>query len=294
MFGFVKPFAPLMRISEYEFYRGTYCGLCRALNRCTGVASSATLSYDMVFFALVRGALAGDRYIIQKKRCLLHPLKKRIMMTENPSLEYTARVNAMLVYFKIADDISDEHGIKKASAKLLSPVAVGIKKRASLENTLENEIASALSEFYSLEKEKCSSPDIMAEAFGRALSVSLSHGLGENASRLAFEIGRHVGRAVYLADAACDVRKDKKSGGYNPFLLAFGDSIGEAEEKMMKDAVLLELSSLCRALELIDYNGFDLAHECIMNVATYGIKNAFFSEFEKERLNDKSIHSARS
>ena len=104
----------------------------------------------------------------------------------------------------------------------------------------------------------------------------------------------HVGRAVYLADAACDMRKDKKSGSYNPFLLAFGGDIGEREERMIKDAVLMELSALCRSLELIDYEGFDLTRECVMNVAVYGIKNAFFAEFEKERLNDKSIHGSRS
>ena len=63
---------------------------------------------------------------------------------------------------------------------------------------------------------------------------------------------------------------------------------------MIKDAVLMELSALCRSLELIDYEGFDLTRECVMNVAVYGIKNAFFAEFEKERLNDKSIHGSRS
>ena len=75
----------------------------------------------MVFFALVRGALKGDKYIVGKKRCPIHPLKKRTMMMQNPSLDYTARVNSILVYFKLTDDIADEKGIKKMGAKALAP-----------------------------------------------------------------------------------------------------------------------------------------------------------------------------
>jgi len=248
----------------------------------------------MVFFALVRGALKGDKYIIKKKRCPIHPFKKRTMMMQNPSLDYAARVNSILVYFKLTDDIADEKGIKKMGAKALAPIALRIKKRAHLPDALEKGISDSLSEFYSLEKEKCTSPDIVASAFGKTLAFALSYGLCGKEYRIAEDIGMHVGRAVYLADAACDMRKDKKSGSYNPFLLAFGGDIGEREERMIKDAVLMELSALCRSLELIDYEGFDLTRECVMNVAVYGIKNAFFAEFEKERLNDKSIHGSRS
>ena len=87
---------PLLRVSEYEFYRGAYCGLCAAMNKRTGAASSMTLSYDMVFLALVRGALTGERYILKKKRCAVHPIKKRTMMLPNGALDYTAQINAIL------------------------------------------------------------------------------------------------------------------------------------------------------------------------------------------------------
>ena len=36
-------------------------------------------------------------------------------MVVNPSLEYAAKVSALLAYYKICDDLSDEHGIKKMS-----------------------------------------------------------------------------------------------------------------------------------------------------------------------------------
>jgi hypothetical protein len=136
-------------------------------------------------------------------------------------------------------------------------------------------------------------PDEAAEAFGKTLSLCLAYGLPEKSARIAKEIGRHIGRAVYLADAACDFRKDKKNDSYNPFVLAFGGEMGEAEEQNVKTAVLLELAALERTLLLLDYTDFEMARECIMNVAVFGIKHSFFSEFEKEKANDKSLHSAR-
>lgn len=293
MFGFVKPAVPLLRVGEYEFYRGAYCGLCRAMSKCTGPASSMTLSYDMVFFALVRGALAGDRYILEKKRCAAHPVKKRTMMLASPTLEYTARVNTLLVYYKFSDDASDERGAKKAAGAAMKAVFAGVKKRVRGMEELEKELLASLTELAEIEREKRPAPDEAAETFGKALAACLAHDLPERSARIAREIGRHLGRAVYLADAACDFYKDKKSGSYNPFVLAFGGEMGEAEERSVKNAVLLELAALERALALIDYTDFDLTRECVMNVAVFGIKHAFFSEFEKEKANDKPIHSAR-
>ncbi len=211
---------------------------------------------------------------------------------QNPSLEYTAKINALLVYHKLRDDIADERGIKKMTAGALSPAVAKMKKRAGAHVTLEEAVKSSLSALEKLEKEKCSSPDAAAQTFGVMLADLLSFGIDGANERIARQIGLHTGRAVYLADAACDFWKDKKTGSYNPFVLAFDGSMTEENAQSVKNAVLLELSALCRALELIDYSGFDLTRECAVNIATYGIKNAFFAEFEKERLNDKSLHSA--
>ena len=293
MFGFVKPFVPQLRVGEYEFYRGAYCGLCRSMNKCTGAASSLTLSYDMVFFALVRSVLAGDKYIVKKKRCLAHPMKKRAMMMRSPSLDYAAEVSALLVYNKLLDDACDERGVKKAAARAGACAFSGVKRRIHGLEELEEQIKASLAALAAIEAERRASPDEAAETFGATLGACLSYGLQGSNARIAKEIGRHLGRAVYLADAACDFYKDKKSASYNPFVLAFGGEMGEAEEQSVKKAVLLELAALERMLLLPDYTDFEMARECIMNVAVFGIKHSFFSEFEKEKANDKSLHSAR-
>ena len=48
MFGYIKPHSPELKVREDAYYRGVYCGLCRAMGRCTGCLSRFTLSYDFV------------------------------------------------------------------------------------------------------------------------------------------------------------------------------------------------------------------------------------------------------
>ena len=57
MFGYVRVQLLELRVREYRYYRGVYCGLCRAQGRCTGQCSRMTLSYDYVFLSLLRMAL---------------------------------------------------------------------------------------------------------------------------------------------------------------------------------------------------------------------------------------------
>ena len=54
MFGYVKPVVGEMLVREHEFYKATYCGICRAMKKHTGALSNVTLSYDSVFLALMR------------------------------------------------------------------------------------------------------------------------------------------------------------------------------------------------------------------------------------------------
>ena len=115
MFGYVKPIPSELLVKEYDFYRATYCGICRSMKKHTGALSNITLSYDSVLLALVRMLYIEDSEIgAEMKRCIAHPFKKRCMLTENKATEYTARAFAVLAYHKALDDIQDEGGGKKA------------------------------------------------------------------------------------------------------------------------------------------------------------------------------------
>ena len=70
MFGYVKPYHPELLVKDYEFYRATYCGICRSMKKHTGVLSNVTLSYDSVLLALVRMLYIPDSEIGAKARAV--------------------------------------------------------------------------------------------------------------------------------------------------------------------------------------------------------------------------------
>lgn len=229
MFGYVKPAYGELRVREHELYRAAYCGLCRSMGKCTGCASQMSLSYDLVFLALVRYALTGEHVKIRAGRCAAHPLKKRPYLEHTESLGYSAGASAVLTYGKLCDDIADERGFRRTIAQVLLPFARSAAKRAELQD-LESVVQGELSELARLESEKCSDVDRVADCFGRLLGQVVSYGLEGSAARIACEIGKYTGRFIYIIDAADDMGKDAKLGRYNPFLCAYGEEILEERE----------------------------------------------------------------
>ncbi len=290
MFGYVKPFIPNLRVKEYELYKSIYCGLCRSMKKHTGNLSRVTLSYDMTFFALVRMALTDTAFTIRKRRCVVHPLKKRPVMDDNEALAYAAYVGALLAAHKVEDNALDEKGLRKFGACLLRPYAGFLRKRAArAAYEIETAVLAMVRETRRLEAENCPSPDMPAEVFGEMLAVLLSLGLDGANEAVAREIGRHTGRFVYLIDAVCDYEEDRKKGAYNPFLYAFSD---EAEMERFRRETLYgilmrESEAVLHAVNLLDFEGKPMFYACIENIITDGVESALSMAAGKEQNDDK-------
>lgn len=262
MFGYIKPHVPELKVGQYELYRGIYCGLCRSMGRVSGQLSRMTLSYDFVFLAAVRMILCGVDPLYSESRCMAHPMKKRAVLEDNEALRYTAAVSALLAGEKNADDLSDERGVKRIKALLLSPLLASMSKRAQrkLEEHTDEKIRDLLGELSLLEKGGCSSADQAADAFGRVLATVFSLGLDGEKEALAQRIGHSTGRFVYLCDAADDMVQDIRQKRYNPLALGWGDlaldeSTGEMSA-MVKESVRtsapIDLEALGEAVEELD------------------------------------------
>ena len=78
-------------------------------------------------------------------------------------------------------------------------------------------IAECIQALSRLEQENCPSPDETANCFGR-LMAELFVVREDFWSPTLRELGFHLGRFIYLLDAAVDFEKDKKQGKYNPYL----------------------------------------------------------------------------
>ena len=286
MFGYVKPVPAELLVKEYEFYRATYCGICRAMKKHTGTLSNVTLSYDSVFLALARMLYVPDEaFGVDKKRCIAHPMKRRSMLRSNDALVYTARVFAIFSYYKMRDDISDEGFFKKLAITPVRPILRHSKKRAKMPD-LANIIATKLAELNKLEAERCSSVDEVAHPFGELLGEVFAGGLDGNDRLVMYECGYHLGKFIYAADAAEDYDKDIKSGKYNPYALMYsGAPLTKENKKNRNTALILECKRIEGAVNLMPFGSRVTIENIIRNIIYLGLTDRI--SFLDEEKNNK-------
>ncbi len=273
MFGYIRTDTPELRVRENEYYRAVYCGLCRSQGKCTGQCSRITLSYDMVFLTLLRLAISKEKPEIKRGRCIAHPFKKRAYIANCDSLSYCAYASALLIYGKTVDDITDERGINRLKARLMKPLAKGMRKKALRKYALLDEkINTGLKKLSECEKLKLASVDIPADCFGDILSDILSFGLEGNEKIVMRNIGKHIGRWIYIVDACDDLAEDIKKERFNPFIYLYdGHELTEEQKRDVSNSLRLELLASEPAFDLIDFDENMTVEGIIKNIIYRGM-----------------------
>jgi len=291
VYGYIRTYAPELKVREQEYYRAAYCGLCRAMGECTGQRSRLTLSYDFTFFALMRMAITGEPAATRRRRCLLHPFRRRPMMEISDPLILSAYASALLVYHKNRDDRADERGGKRLRATLLAPYTRGLRRDVRRHyESLDDEVAAIMARLSELEASLPPSVDRPAEVFGELMAYLLSWRLEGGEQTLAKTIGRHVGRWVYIIDAADDFEEDVKKGRYNPLACLYNDpnmaTLPEHKRQEIRTALTAELAGLESALDLMEITDRDL-DGVLKNILYYGMP----AMAEKVLFGDKNTPS---
>ena len=256
MFGYVRVNSPELKVKEYEAYRGVYCGLCRAMGKCTGQCSRMTLSYDFAFLALIRIALENTETTYSPRRCLAHPLTRRQVMEPNATLHYCAQAAALLNYHKVRDDLADEGGVRRLRAILALPFVAHARRRALRAGLapLDTAITEGLARLSQTEKADTHSVDLPADAFGEILAAIMSYGLDNPQRRIAHALGSAVGKWIYLADALEDWEADAKRHRYNPFFRLYGTPRPTKEQAdAIRDALKNGLFAAESAMDLVEF-----------------------------------------
>ena len=278
MFGYVKTVAPELKLREHEYYKGTYCGLCKTLGKCTGQCSRMTLNYDFVMLALLRIALTHEKTSFSQEHCILHHIKKRNVMNKNPELIHCAFSSALISYHKVRDDISDEGFFKRLYTRIFLLPTASSMRRKTVRNeeyaVLDKKCTSLLKDISNIENNKNApaSVDEPAALFGKLLSEILAHGLDGSTKKIALSIGAHLGKWIYITDALDDMADDMRLGRYNPFLIIYNGSIPSREQ--LSDIALAlknELIGLENALDLIDFGADDTVKNIIFNIIYLGM-----------------------
>lgn len=277
MFGAIRVRAGDLLVREQEYYRATYCGLCRAHGRCTGQCSRYFLSYDMTFLAVIRSVLAGIQPELEQKRCFVHPLHRRTILKMDASVCDVAFGAAILNAYKNIDDWKDERGGKRLRAILLRPLLAGGKHRAERKySELGAVVREKLDQLSELEQHPIPSADAYAEVFGSLMGEILSFGLEQPSARIGYTIGFHLGKWVYLLDAVNDFDEDMRKGRFNPLEHLFGTQELSLEQKQeIRIAMTAELMAAETAFDLLTYRGNgDERRGIIRNVLYFGMPDA--------------------
>lgn len=272
MFGYVKPVSAELVVKEYEFYKATYCGICRAMKKHTGFFTNLALAYDSVFLALVRMLYVPDSDIgAEKRRCAAHPMKKKAMLKENEALVYTAKAFAILTYHKTLDDIRDERLLKKTLIRTARPIFKRGTRKASLD-FLSSVTAQKLAIINEMEDAGEESVDKPASVFGELLGEIFAYGFSGNDKLVLYSTGYHLGRFIYAADAAEDYGDDLASGKYNPYVKMYGgEKLTEENRQSIKCALIMECQKIESAVNLLPFGERKVIENIIKNIIYLGL-----------------------
>ncbi|MBQ8174635.1 MAG: hypothetical protein IJ009_04455 [Clostridia bacterium] len=270
MFGYVKPVPDELLVKEHNFYRATYCGICRAMQKHTGRLCALSLTYDSVFFAIVRMMLTGEKCTASRCRCLAHPVRCRDCVRENDALIFTARAFSILAYGKACDACDDTRGLHRLPLLVARGVLRRAAKRADLPDLLavmQRELA-ALAE---LERAHCPSIDEVVDCSGRMLGEFFAAELVGDEREIAYGIGYRLGRFIAAADAAEDFEKDRKNHNYNPYLFGGTGDFDEPERAAARLSLRAELYELEKEVLRLPHKAYPYMGNIVKNILYYGL-----------------------
>jgi len=225
MFGYVRP--PLQELpqEEQDRFRRIYCGLCHTLKRRYGTAASFILNYDFTYLAIFLSQ--AEEGICQHGKCMIHPVRGCAFLESNGAMELAADESVILAYWQLRDGVTDHdwlHGLKYRSlSAILEPA---YKKAVAFRPDFDVHTKQQLQLLAELEKQQCSSMDQAADTFAQLLGAAAREVDDPIRRRVLEQLLYHLGRWVYLVDAADDMKKDAASGNYNPVALRYGITDG--------------------------------------------------------------------
>lgn len=282
MFGYVRAYKPEMKFSEFDTYKAVYCSLCKTLGKEYGALAQYSLSYDFTFLLMLLLSLEDECCGYTKMRCPYNPLKKCMKLKkESSSLSFTAASLVISAYYKIEDNIADSGFFKRLAYRFMRVFYRRHYKKAA-ENFSEIDVIckNMMLSQAKVEGEKIGNIDLAAEPtaiFLQELFKLKSN--NEITSRILGRIGYCAGKMIYLLDAMDDLEDDKKTGGYNPILIKYGDFDVLQMRNETANTINVCLTELASCYELLDIKRYKTIlsniiylgmPKVIENIKTYG------------------------
>ncbi len=276
MFGYVLPARERLTEEQQAGFQSMYCGLCHTLREEYGFAASLILNYDLTFLAVLLSP--GDAPASRCRRCAAHPCQGRCAAEKTAALKKAAACSVILAWWQVQDGVADSRGIKRLKYRLAALALRRAYRRAEKDcPAFDGETRAQLAALAALERSRCDTLDEPADAFARLLA-GVAAELDDPVQRRVYrELLYHMGRWIYLVDAADDLHRDWESGNYNPVALRYGLSDGTfTDESKAAFSGTLDLSvrQMAAAFELWDFGCWTALLRSTFYEGLYQVGNA--------------------
>jgi hypothetical protein len=248
MYGYLRPVK--VEGQEWGLYRASYCALCKAIHREYGFVYRAGLSYEIAFLLLFITALARKEPVLYHETCVLHPFRKRTIITSVSTAPVCAAINQAFLLGKIEDDLYDKESFRYLRKRIASHLS---KQQKKLFRVFYTSVQSGFSKIRQRETAKEQNIDEVASLFGGLLEEIVSIVCTEEGIQPSPPIKKMsdlLGRWVYCIDAIDDLQKDYTKKRYNPLIFKYkeqfltADSINSAVESVIvQEGVRIRLLS---------------------------------------------------
>lgn len=278
MYGYVRPDKGELKVSEYERFRGVYCGLCHELKARYGPVYRFLVNYDFTFLAMLLAE--GETSAGKTRRCPYRPLRKTVCPVHSESLSAAADCTVVLAWWKLKDGIADSGFFKSMAYRMACLLLRGGYRRAEKRiPAFAEAVERNLRELNALEAGSCSSVDAVADKFALILQSAAKTAENETKALVLRQVLYHLGRIVYILDAVDDLPEDARSGGYNPLKYRFKlqeNKLLPEDEATLRESLQMSHNCLCNAFVLLDKNAYTGILE---NIIYFGIPNVTQSVF---------------
>jgi len=271
MFGYLTARQDLLTEEQQKRYRASYCGLCQSLKLRHGNLSRFTLNYDMTFLILLLGSLYEPEERLREAGCIAHPLQTRQMIQTDYS-DYAADMNVALAYLKCLDNWTDDSSVSSLTAAQF--LKNGYLRAEEKYPTQCAAMQKSIRDLREIEESGREAPDEAGATFGHMMAELFA--LREDYwTPYLREFGFHLGKGIYLLDAAMDLEEDAKKKWYNPFLSRLGrEDNADYFEEILK-------MTFGDALQVMDRLPLLQDLDLLNNVMCFGLWNAFNQKYRK-------------
>lgn len=284
MFGYVTPCIQELKVKDYYKFKSYYCGLCKSIKKNYGELPRISLNYDMTFLSIFLDSLDNHNNTFKKSFCYIHPHKKKVILENNPALNYAAFCNVVLFYYKLIDDFNDEKNIKNLSLSILfKPYLKKIPKDFVEVKIFIEENLRQLNEIEKSNKEL--SLDYVCEPFSKITGFIMSNYFKDsNLKDSIYWFGYNLGKWIYIIDAFDDLEKDMKNNKFNAINYCLNNENLQFEHFYLKivnriENILITCAQTC--LNSMNNLPINKNKDLLQNILTLGIMEKIDKVFKR-------------